>query len=101
MPAGETALSRLASSMATRASGLGTAGRRPRVRPARLVVGAPLVGNMVALMRERLWLIEQASAIRSGLCEVPLAGRNLMVASSPETIHEILVAQADAFVKGT
>ena len=99
----ESALSRFASSVAARASGIGIAGQPARVRqrPARLTVGAPVVGNLVAMMRERLWLIEQASAVRGGLCELPLAGRSVMVASSPELIHELLVTQADSFVKGT
>jgi cytochrome P450 len=99
----ENALSRFATSVAARASGIGLAGKRARVRqrPPRLVVGAPVVGNLVAMMRERLWLIEQASAVRGGLCELPLAGRSVMVASSPELIHELLVTQAESFVKGT
>jgi cytochrome P450 len=97
------ALSRFVSSVAARAAGVGDRGRRPRVRrrPARLVVGAPVVGNLLAIMRERLWLIGEASSVRGGLCELPLAGRSIMIASSPELVHEILVAQADRFVKGT
>jgi cytochrome P450 len=106
MAAGQTAFSRLArsaSTMAARASGIGVAGKPARVqqRPVRLVVGAPFVGNLVAMMRERLWLVEQASAVRGGLCELPLTGRSVMVASSPELIHELLVTQADHFVKGS
>ncbi|HEX3769484.1 MAG TPA: cytochrome P450 [Polyangiaceae bacterium] len=102
MPA-ESVIGRFTSSLTARASGFPEQGARPpvRYRPSRLVVGPPRLGNMFALMRDRLWLLEQASAAPGGLCELPLLAGSVFVASSPERIHEVLVAEADSFVKGT
>src|SRR5579872_1495228 len=78
--------------------------RRPltrRTRPPRLEVGVPFVGNVLALARHRLWVMEQAASVRGGICDLPVNGRSLIVVSSPDLVHEVLVARADQFVKGT
>jgi cytochrome P450 len=96
-------LSRFASRVTARVTGAGKAGARPRVRhhPPRLVVGTPIVGNVFALMRDRLWTLERAGEAPGGLCEMPLPARSVLIASSPELIHELLVSGAESFVKGT
>jgi cytochrome P450 len=78
-----------------------TRARALRTRPARLRVGVPLLGNIFALARDRLWLMKQAAAVRGGICEIPLAAGSVVVVSSPDLVHEVLVAEADHFVKGT
>ena len=96
--------SRLASQAADRVREWRSVTKPPRAlrtRPARLEVGAPIFGNLFALASDRLWVMEQASAIRGGICELPLAGRSVVVVSSPDLVHELLVTQADSFVKGT
>ena len=98
-------LGRLASHAADRMRGwralLGGASRVSRTRPARLQVGGPILGNVFALARDRLWVMQQAGAIRGGICELPLAGGTVVVVSTPDLAHEVLVSQADSFEKGT
>jgi cytochrome P450 len=72
-----------------------------RTRPARLRVGAPNVGNLLAMARDRLWLMEQAAGVRGGICEISMAGAPIVVVSQPDLAHEVLVTRADSFVKGT
>jgi cytochrome P450 len=72
-----------------------------RTRPARLRVGAPIVGNLLAMARDRLWLMEKASAVRGGICEISMGGGPIVVVSQPDLVHEVLVTKADSFVKGT
>jgi len=72
-----------------------------RSRPARLRVGAPIVGNLFAMARDRLWLMQQASAVRGGICEMAMGGGRIVVVSEPDLVHEVLVEKADSFVKGT
>src|ERR1700722_8955080 len=69
--------------------------------PARLRVGAPIVGNLMAMARDRLWLMERASAVRGGICEIAMGAGRIVVVSEPDLVHEVLVAKADSFVKGT
>ncbi len=96
---------RIASHTAERVRGwrqlLSRAPRAPRTRPARLQVGGPILGNVLALARDRLWVMQQAGAIRGGICELPLAAGSVVIVSSPDLVHEVLVAQADSFEKGT
>jgi cytochrome P450 len=75
--------------------------RPPRTRPPRLQVGAPILGNVLALARDRLGVMQAAGAIRGGICEMPMAGGTVVVVSSPDLVHEVLVAQAESFEKGT
>ncbi len=83
------------------ALGLLSEPRARRTRPPQLAVGGPFLGNVLALARDRLWVMEQAGAVRGGICELPLAGRGVVVVSSPDLVHELLVTKADSFVKGT
>jgi cytochrome P450 len=96
---------RIASHTAERVRGwrqlLARSPRAPRTRPARLQVGGPILGNVLALARDRLWVMQQAGAIRGGICELPLAAGSVVVVSTPDLVHEVLVTQADSFEKGT
>jgi cytochrome P450 len=74
---------------------------RVRTRPPRLEVGGPLLGNVLGLARDRLGVMRVAGAVRGGICEMPLAGGTVVVLSSPDLVHEVLVAQGDNFKKGT
>ncbi len=97
-------LGRLASHTAERVRGWRHRLGEPRVRrtrPPRLEVGGPILGNVFALARDRLWVMEQAGAIRGGICEMPMAGGSVVVVSSPDLVHEVLVTKADGFAKGT
>jgi cytochrome P450 len=75
--------------------------RAPRTRPARLEMGVPVVGNMLALGSNRLGAMQQAAAIRGGIVELPLIAGSIVVVSSPDLVHELLVTQAESFEKGT
>jgi cytochrome P450 len=100
----EPSLSTLAARTASRVPGLRNLtgqGRFRRTRPARLDVGGPILGNIMALARDRLWVMEQAAGVRGGICEMLLGGRGVVVVSSPDLVHEVLVTKADSFVKGT
>ena len=95
---------RIASRTAARVRGLAPDARRigrARTRPPRLQIGVPGLGNMLALARDRLGVMQTAGAIRGGICEMPMARRNVIVVSTPDLVHEVLVAQADSFEKGT
>jgi cytochrome P450 len=98
-------IGRIASHAAQRVRGwrqsLERSPRTPRTRPARLQVGGPILGNVFALARDRLWVMQQAGAIRGGICELPLARGSVVVVSTPDLVHELLVTQADSFAKGT
>jgi cytochrome P450 len=98
-------LGRLASTAADRMRGWRhlweRAPRVRRTRPARLEVGGPILGNIFALARDRLWVMKQAGAIRGGICELPLAAGTVVIVSTPDLVHELLVTQADSFTKGT
>ena len=98
-------IGRIASHAAKRVRGwrqsLERSPRTPRTRPARLQVGGPILGNVFALARDRLWVMQQAGAIRGGICELPLARGSVVVVSTPDLVHEVLVTQADSFAKGT
>jgi cytochrome P450 len=98
-------IGRLASRAAERVRGwrqlLGRSPRTPRTRPARLEIGSPILGNVFALARDRLWVMQQAGGIRGGICELPLARGSVVIVSSPDLVHELLVSEAESFVKGT
>ncbi len=98
-------LARIASNAAGRMRGwpqiFGQSRRVRRTRPARLEVGGPILGNVLALAKDRLWVMQQAGAIRGGICELPLAGGTVVIVSTPDLMHEVLVTQADSFAKGT
>jgi cytochrome P450 len=61
---------------------------------------APLVGNLLEFRRDRLALFARLRAECGDLGAFHLGPRRLVVVSSPELAHEVLVAQADAFEKG-
>jgi cytochrome P450 len=96
---------RLASHAAERVRGLrrllARSTRAPRTRPARLEMGGPIFGNVLALARDRLAVMREAGAIRGGICELRLARGAVVVVSSPDLVHEVLVSHADSFEKGT
>jgi len=73
----------------------------PRTRPARLRMGAPIVGNVLAMARDRLGVMKHAGEVRGGICELPLLGGSIVIVTAPDLVHEVLVSQADSFVKGT
>jgi cytochrome P450 len=54
-----------------------------------------------ALARDRLAVMQQAGAIRGGICELPLARGCVVIVSAPDLVHEVLVTQAESFAKGT
>ena len=72
-----------------------------RTRPPRLEVGGPIFGNVMALARDRLGVMQMAGAIRGGICEMPMPAGTVVVVSSPDLVHEVLVAQAESFEKGS
>jgi cytochrome P450 len=45
--------------------------------------------------------MQQAGAIRGGICELPLARGSVVIVSTPDLVHELLVTQAESFEKGT
>ncbi len=97
-------LGRLASRIADRVRGwrkVLAGSRAPRTRPPRLEMGGPILGNVMALARDRLGVMETAGSIRGGICEMRMAGGSVVVVSTPDLVHEVLVAQADSFEKGT
>ncbi len=61
---------------------------------------APLLGNLLEFRRDRLALFARLRAECGDLGAFHLGPRRLVVVSSPELAHEVLVAQADAFEKG-
>lgn len=74
---------------------------RPRAQqPTRVEFGLPVVGNLLALTSDRLWVLEQVARIPSGICETRLLERSAVFVSTPELAHEVLVSQAESFVKG-
>jgi len=80
--------------------------RAVRVRPGttnatRVSVGVPVLGTLLAVAVDRLWLLEQMASQASGICEAVMIRGPVMFVSTPELAHEVLVTQADAFVKGT
>ena len=97
-------LGRLAFQAADRVRGwrhlLAPSPRARRTRPPRLEVGGPLFGNVLAIARDRLWVMQQAGAIRGGICELPVVGGSVVIVSTPDLVHEVLVTQADSFAKG-
>jgi cytochrome P450 len=98
-------LGRLAFQAADRVRGwrhlLAPSPRARRTRPARLEVGGPILGNVLAIARDRLWVMQQAGAIRGGICELPVVGGSVVIVSTPDLVHEVLVTQADSFAKGS
>ncbi len=72
-----------------------------RTRPPRLRVGVPLFGNILAMARDRLWLMQQACEVRGGICEIPILAGSVVVVSAPDLVHEVLVTKAEQFVKGS
>ena len=97
-------LGRLAFQAAGRVRGwrhfLAPSPRARRTRPPRLEVGGPVFGNVLAIARDRLWVMQQAGAIRGGICELPVVGGSVVIVSTPDLVHEVLVTQADSFAKG-
>lgn len=94
----------LASTLAIRALRLGNRAVRVEPRqggPARVNVGVPVLGNLLAFAGDRLWLLQQMAAAPSGICEAVMIKQPAVFVSSPELAHEVLVTQADAFLKGT
>jgi cytochrome P450 len=61
---------------------------------------APVVGNLLEFRRDRLALFRRLRAECGDLGAFHLGPRRLVVVSSPELAHEVLVTQADAFEKG-
>jgi cytochrome P450 len=97
-------LGRLAFQAAGRVRGwrqlLAPSSRARRTRPPRLEVGGPIFGNVLAIARDRLWVMQQAGAIRGGICELPVVGGSVVIVSTPDLVHEVLVTQAESFAKG-
>jgi cytochrome P450 len=60
----------------------------------------PLIGNLRELRRDPIALFERLRAECGDLGAIHVGPRRLVVVSSPELAHEVLVAQADAFEKG-
>ncbi len=75
--------------------------RSRRTRPPRLEVGGIPLGGLLALARDRIWLLEQAATVRGGICELSLGVGPVVIVSSPELAYEVLVGRADSFVKGS
>jgi cytochrome P450 len=69
--------------------------------PPRLHAGVPFVGNVFAMARDRLALMDLAGGVRGGVCEIRFPAGSVVVVSSPDLAHEVLVGKADRFVKGT
>ena len=61
--------------------------------------GLPLVGNALAYRRNRLALWMQVRETCGDIGLVRLGSRSLLLVSSPELIHAVLVEQADHFEK--
>lgn len=61
---------------------------------------APLLGNLMEFRSDRLALFARLRAECGDLGAFHLGPRRLVVVSSPELAHEVLVTQADAFEKG-
>src|SRR5713226_9560331 len=61
--------------------------------------GLPLVGNAFAYRRNRLALWMQVRETCGDIGLVRLGSRSLLLVSSPELIHAVLVEQADHFEK--
>ena len=61
--------------------------------------GAPILGCLPELRRDRLGLLLRAYREGGGFVRLQLPGRRLYVATSPESATEVLRGQADKFRK--
>src|SRR5438552_9755864 len=66
----------------------------------RALAHAPLLGNLRELRADPLALFTRLRAECGDLGAFHVGPRRLVVVSSPELAHQVLVAQADAFEKG-
>ncbi|MFX4293928.1 cytochrome P450 [Streptomyces bohaiensis] len=72
----------------------------PAGRPLPEIPGAPLIGHARALRRDLLGLVGHIARESPGIAGFRIAHQRAAVASSPETVREVLIERAADFDKG-